>query len=155
MTEIIITPDNCQEIVDAIKVNAAMDVVERILELYPKAESELEHLFTPGIYIRMFASKAGSLIMSATHETQHPFSLLNGSACVWTKEHGFVRFTAPHVGITFPDTRRMIYCETDIVWMTIHANPDNETDVDVLKKRLILDRPNPFPHLRDEPSEPV
>jgi len=33
MTEIIITPDNCQEIVDAIKVNAAMDVVERILEL--------------------------------------------------------------------------------------------------------------------------
>ena len=44
MTEIIITPDNCQEIVDAIKVNAAMDVVERNL----RSARELDADFKKG-----------------------------------------------------------------------------------------------------------
>lgn len=115
-----------------------------MLEGFPVVEMPLKHRFTPGIYAREIFMKAGTLCTSKIHKIQHPFVVLEGKVSVYNVLDGsVVHLEAPHVGITEPGTRRLLYIHEDCRWITFHPNPDNTEDLDDLEMQLIERRELP------------
>jgi hypothetical protein len=86
----------------------------------------VENLFTDGLYMRRVKLEKGSLVTSKVHKTQHPFMIMKGCVLVWdadSKEASLI--FAPYVGVTEPNTRRMVYVVEDCDWITCHPNHDN------------------------------
>lgn len=94
------------------------------------------HTFADGLYIREMRAPEKMFNVSELHKTTHPYFIMKGEFSVLT-EKGSVRIKAPFCGITKAGTKRAVYFHEDTIWITIHANPDNETDLSKIKERLI------------------
>ena len=127
---------------------APIDKLEYELSLLPAAELPLDHIFTDGIYIRKIFAPAGTLLTSVHHNTDHPFVLVSGSLDIISNE-GSCSMTGPFMGITNKGTRRAIYINTDVVFFTIHANPENIQDPDELMEKITIPINNPLIHSND------
>lgn len=113
-----------------------MDAIEAELEQMPQEDFPLNHVFTPGLYIREILLKKGTFLTSRIHLTEHPFIISHGQVSIWTEENGCITLQAPYTGVTKPGTRRILFAHTDVIFSTCHANPDNETNPDEIVKRL-------------------
>ena len=94
------------------------------------------HEFYPGLYVRSIYMKAGSRIMSHTHLTKHPFIILKGRCRVADTQGNAEVLEAPFMGVTLPDTQRVLFIEDDTWWITVHPNPDNLDDPDAIMARI-------------------
>ena len=45
----------------------------------------------------------------------------------------------PFSMISEPGTKRLAYTHTEVVWTTVHHNPDNETDLEKLEEMIIAE----------------
>lgn len=108
-----------------------------------KIEMPLTHVFTPGLYTRTIFMPAGSLVMSMTHNTRHPFIISTGEVDVISPE-GAVTHVAPYMGITQPGTKRFLHVKQDTTWTTFHVNPDNLTDPDQIVEIISDKLQNPL-----------
>jgi len=108
-----------------------------------EVECPLTHLFTPGLYARTIFMPAGSLILSMTHKTRHPFIISTGEVDVISPD-GSVTYFAPYMGITQPGTKRFLHVKQDTTWTTFHANSDNLTDPDEIARSVIEMPANPL-----------
>lgn len=95
----------------------------------------LKHLFAPGIYIREIHMPAGIYVLGAQHKTEHFNIVLTGRAAVFM-DGEFHLIQAPCTIKSDVDVRKFLLIEEDMIWQTVHANPDNERDVKVLESRL-------------------
>lgn len=107
----------------------------------PLADQPLVHRWADGLYIREITNPAGSLIVTKVHKTEHPWFLMSGTVLVRHDEQ-WERFEAPYCGLTLPGTRRVIFAPTEVVWITVHPNPDNGRDLVAIEERLIERREN-------------
>lgn len=114
-----------------------------------KVECPLTHIFTPGLYTRTIFMPAGSLIMSMTHNTRHPFIISTGEVDVISPE-GSVTHVAPYMGITQPGTKRFLHVKQDTTWTTFHANPNNLTDPDQIAGIILNEPSNPLLDSNDQ-----
>lgn len=105
-------------------------------------EFPLKHRFTPGMYIREIFMPQGSLLTSKIHLTEHPFVISYGVVTVWSPDEGTKVLQAPYTGTTMPGTRRILFCHTDVIWVTFHAT--QLTDVDEIEKLITMNRANPL-----------
>ena len=96
----------------------------------------LFHKFATGCYIRQITMPKGMLLVSKIHKTKHPYFILKGDVSVLT-EQGVVRLTAPYSGITEAGTKRVLYMHETTIWTTVHLNPTNTRDVNVIEKEII------------------
>ena len=109
----------------------------------------LEHFFTPGMYTRMIHMPANTLVVSRIHKTQHPFFILKGKVAVM-KDSGngeMVQeglFEAGYMGITKPNTKRVLFNIEDTTWVTCHANPNDIEDPDQIALNITEDSINPL-----------
>ena len=103
----------------------------------PQVEMPLVHRFTPGLYTRQITMPAGTAVVSRTHKFEHPFVVVKGRCRVWIENEGVKEIVAPHVGITKAGTRRVIYVDTETVWLTFHTT--QLTDPDEIVKSVTLD----------------
>ena len=103
-----------------------------------QVDCQLDHYFAEGLYGRRMYCERGTAVASQRHKKQHFTFVLKGSCKVFDGK-SVRRFTAPAVWITEPGTQRVIDCETDTEWMTVHFNPDNITDLDILEPILADD----------------
>lgn len=121
-----------------------IDGIELALMTCPEADTELRHAFTPGLYSRTFVMPGGSMVVSETHLTEHQFVVSTGECLVYNAlDNSVERITAPHHGVTKPGTRRVILVFEDTTWTTFHANPENESDPDKIKARIVKQRLSP------------
>lgn len=116
-------------------------------EEFPIVEMPVTDTFTPGIYARTIEMPKDSFVISEIHKTEHPFVITRGVVDVWTEETGIIRLTAPHFGITKPNTRRMLVIIEDCVWTTFHAT--EKTNVEEIRQDIIL----PFESLPQSQTE--
>jgi hypothetical protein len=56
---------------------------------------------------------------------------------VYSNDGTLKRVTAPCMMVTPAGTKRAVYVHTDTIWVTVHANPNNETDLQKLENMLI------------------
>lgn len=104
----------------------------------------VEHVFTPGLYIRKCHIPAGAILTSMEHLTEHPFFLMTGSIIVTSDNEGEVRYDAPFDGVTLPQTKRALYALSDVLWITVHATDCK--DPDEIGQRILDQTPNPRLH---------
>jgi len=96
-----------------------------------------DHLFAPGLYGRQMRIPQGMCIVGKIHKHSHINVITQGKIKVVT-EFGSDIYTAPKIWVSEPGTKRAVYAITDTEWMTVHANPDNITDVDTLVDLLTV-----------------
>jgi hypothetical protein len=85
------------------------------------------------LYMRQMKMKAGSMVISAMHHTNHFWFLLSGKVNVIADEEQ-VEHVAPCWSYSFKGTKRLIKCLEDCVWINIIANPTNTRDMDKVEK---------------------
>lgn len=116
------------------------ELVEKLAEsmrgLPPENDfaNEPEHLFAPGVYMRVLHMPAGSVIVSKIHKTEHFCIALSGLALVRIGD-GLEEIRGPRLMKTYAGTQRALVIVEDAVWLTIH--PTDETDVGKLETLLI------------------
>lgn len=96
----------------------------------------LEHSFADGLYIREIRVPAGSLVVTKLFKQTHATFLMKGEVSVVT-ESGIVRMKAPCQLITKKGTKRVIFVHEDVVWTTVHANPGDSKDLQLIESRVI------------------
>lgn len=103
----------------------------------------LVHRFTKGMYSREMQLKAGTLLTSKIHKTQHLFTISKGKIAISIDAKDWKLLEAPFTGITEPNTRRIGYCIEDCVWTTYHSLKfihGNEGGYDEEKLRALLEK---------------
>lgn len=96
----------------------------------------LKHEFVDGLYIRTIYVPAGGLVVTKMFKQPHATFLMSGEVFIATV-NGLEGKTGPCHWITEAGVKRVIYCQTDVEWTTIHANPTNEKDLDKIEDFVI------------------
>lgn len=95
------------------------------------------HEFADGIYIRRIHAPKDSVLIG--HEHRHECINIMLMGHVLTITNGEVsEFTAPWIGKSGPGTRKASIVVQDMIWLTVHPNPDNERDIAKLEERLLI-----------------
>lgn len=118
----------------------------RMMEQLP---IEPVHHFADGLYAREITIRAGTILTGKVHSTEHLNIVSAGRIAVWT-EDGMKIVAAPCTLVSRPGTKRVGFALEDTVWTTIHANPQNLTDLAALELALI-DNTEPTLTMEDRP----
>jgi len=120
-----------------IVINPRIDELEVALARnLPPAETRVEHLFTPGLYVRTCYIPAGSIVTGKIHLTEHPFMLVAGTIHLRDENGEWDAYDGPFLGVTKPGTRRVLLTLTDVIWSTFHAT--TKTDPAEVESEIIL-----------------
>lgn len=117
---------------------------ESLLKKQPNAKfgdndmCPLRHSFANGIYVREIFIPKGAILTGKIHKHEHPNFLLKGSVTVFTENGGVEHLKAPLSMISPAGTKRVVYANTDVIWVTCH-NVGNETDLKVIEKEVIAE----------------
>jgi hypothetical protein len=100
-------------------------------------ELPLTHTFTDGIYAREILIKKDMLVIGKIHKYDHTFFLLKGVLLIFT-ENGVQEMVAPCYGISPSGTKRVVYALEDSVFVNVHPNFDNITDIEKLEEKFVV-----------------
>ena len=95
----------------------------------------LKHSFSHGIYIREMFMPKDSVVIGKLHKFSHTWFLLKGELLISTDE-GAANYVAPCYVNAPEGTKRIICALEDSIFINVHPNPDNITDIDELEDRL-------------------
>ncbi len=115
--------------------------VDREISQMQPVDSEVTHIFTPGLYTRTILMRAGSAYRSKIHKTEHQYIISQGACFV--SENGGPRllYVAPFHGITKPGTWRTMFIVMDCLWTTMH--PTDKKTVQEAEAELIQSQEEP------------
>ena len=116
-------------------ISVVRDVQQQITDNAELIDVPVDHHFVPGVYMRQMNAKAGTLVVSKMHRTEHMNILLTGSLTVAT-EDGIELLKAPLVIKSMPGTKRIGYFHEDSSWITVH--PTQTTDLDLIEQQVIV-----------------
>lgn len=94
------------------------------------------HSFAEGVYIREMHLKKGALLTGEIQNYEHAIFLMNGTIDLATDE-GVMRVSAPFFCVAKAGTKRIGYAVTDVVWINVHPNPTNETDIKTIENKMV------------------
>lgn len=100
-------------------------------------EGELTHDFAPGVYLRTLKLKAGSSIVSEIHKTEHFLLIHYGTVRIVDQNGENIVHDGRTMLRTMPGTQRAYVVINDTELTTIHANPDDCRDLDVIRERVV------------------
>lgn len=114
----------------------AISALEDQMAKFPQVEQPVTHHFNEGQYAREIFNPKGSLIITKTHK-QGNFSFVPTGRLLVISEDGRKEIGAGQFFSTKPGTKRFIYALEDTHFVTVHPNPDNCEDLEVLESRII------------------
>lgn len=97
----------------------------------------LKHSFSEGMYVREIFIPKGTVLTGKIHKHEHPNFLMSGEVEMFTEFGGYETIKAPMAMISKAGTKRVIKALTDVVWVTVHANPSNTKDLKKLENIVI------------------
>lgn len=97
----------------------------------------LKHSFADKMYVREIFIPAGSMLTGKIHKHSHPNFLMSGEVEVFTEFEGKQHLKAPLSMISKAGTKRAIKAITDVVWITVHSNPNETEDLVQLENEII------------------
>lgn len=123
------TPEQMRESI--LKLEAVMmEMKEHQIEI------KTTHHFSSGVYMREIFIPKGTTLTGKIHKTEHLNILSQGELSVWTDE-GMKKVKSSSVIKSQPGIKRVGFAHEDSVWITVHHNPENETDTDKIEEMLI------------------
>ena len=116
----------------------AVEALQVELSKLPQVELPTEHIFHGGMYCRQLFQPAGSLVVGKVHKKEHFFMVVQGTVAI-TGDGETLLYTAPFMLTSKPGTKRALYAETDVVYMTIHRA--DSTTVEAVEDELVENDP--------------
>lgn len=117
--------------------------LEASMEALPeelKLDLEPIHYFTDGMYLRSLFIPEGVTCTGEVHRHSH-FTILAEGRSKIVSQDGELEVEAPYVFISTPLAKRCVYAITDCTWMTVHLNPENNTNIEEVENdHVIKDR---------------
>jgi hypothetical protein len=110
----------------------------------PIIDLPLKHIFADGVYIREIFIPKDTIVVGLIHKHSHLNYITKGKVTVLTKA-GLETLEGPCSMISSAGTKRALYTHEDTVWTTVHANPTNERDTDILVDSLTVPNYLSFP----------
>ena len=108
--------------------------LQKAMSSLPQAELVTTHYFADGMYARVLARPAGTLIVGKVHKREHFYIVTKGRVQVVTDE-GTTILEAPTVLVSKPGTKRAVLALEDSVCMTVHRT--DKTDLDEIEVELL------------------
>jgi len=102
----------------------------------------IRHLFLEGLYVREILMSADTYLIGRVHKEGHVLELIYGALEVFTEE-GVTLHKAPDGMQTTPGFQIVLHTLTPCLARSVHQNPDNCHDIDLLETKIA------------EPSAPV
>lgn len=96
------------------------------------------HLFAPGMYGRELIIPAGMLVVGKIHKHSHLLMVLKGKSVI-ISQFGREIVEAGHFSVSQPGVKRVVLALEDTVFVTVHHNPENVEDLDVIEQQHIED----------------
>jgi hypothetical protein len=116
-----------------------VDALEKSMLEHEQVFCPIDHVFTPHLYTRICHIPKGTLLTSEIHLTEHPFFIMQGKIKVADIESGeTLIYEAPFIGVTKPNTRRVLEALEYTIWATCHAT--EETDVEKIGEAILAKR---------------
>jgi|TARA_Y100000310_G_scaffold238398_1_gene241772 hypothetical protein len=112
--------------------------LEHALLNIPKEEQAvcpLEHFFAPGIYMRKITMPKGVTGMGHKHTGKHYNIIMRGKVNVMIGEELIQVVKQGDIFISQEGDQKVLHMVEETEWMTVHHNPDDETDIETLEKR--------------------
>lgn len=114
-----------------------LERIEARLLAHPvQAEHELKHSFAPGVYLREILMLKDTILIGHEHKFEHFNIILSGKALVFM-EGEVKEIVAPCYFKSGAGVQKVLYIIEDMRWMTVHANQEEERDIDKLEDTLI------------------
>jgi len=98
-------------------------------------DMKYRHWFAPELYGREITMPANLALTTMIHASENIAILSKGSMTIYS-EAGTQYVEAPFTMITKIGTKRAIVTHSEVVFTTIHSNPDNEKDIDKLVAKM-------------------
>ena len=118
------------------ELRARIFALEAELLQQPQVDCPVVHHYAPGIYVREMHVPPWTVLTGAVHKTEHLAMLIKGRIEVLT-EDGLQVLEAPCTILSRPGIKRLGRTfDEGAIWSTIHANPDDCRDMDVIVERL-------------------
>lgn len=121
-------------------INDRIDELEvALIDNFDLYEMPLVHRFTPGLYTREIFMRAGLVVTTMIHDSDHQFIVSQGVFDVKVNEGKWERVVAPYHNITKKGTRRVLVIYEDTVFTTVHPileseQPENDSPEEIEKK---------------------
>jgi len=125
-------------VVQSAESRQAVEALQVELSKLPQVELPTEHIFHGGMYCRQLFQPAGSLVVGKVHKKEHFFMVVQGTVAV-TGDSETLLYTAPFMLTSKPGTKRALYAETDVVYMTIHRA--DSTTIEAVEDELVENDP--------------
>lgn len=95
----------------------------------------LTHSFSDGVYIREMSMLKDGIVIGKIHNRSHTWFLMKGKLKI-ANEDGVVTYSAPTYVNAGSGAKRVIIALEDSVFVNVHPNPNNITNIDELEKIL-------------------
>lgn len=122
-----------------------IDAFEAAINALPKERQRgaedfpLKHYVTDsGLYAREIILPAGTVVMGRIKKSEY-ISVIADGVVTEVTEAGMQRIKAPYTMVCKPCTKRIVWAHETAVWVTIHATPPGETDLDTLYNYITVD----------------
>lgn len=120
-------------LLDRDSIRAKIYALQAVVGEMAPVDCPLQHTFAPDVYLRTIVIPKGSVIVGKIHKHAHGNILSKGSVAVLTEAGGIERLEGPLTMVSEPGTKRALYALTELVWTTIHPNPTNTHDLEVIE----------------------
>lgn len=121
------------------EIREAIHGLEEAIKQMPNTGSvndcPVQDIFAPGMYCREITMPEGLIITGRIHRHSH-VNIISKGRCRVLTEFGCEELAAPCIFVSEAGTKRVVYTLEDTVWTTVHANPTNGTDVELLLESL-------------------
>jgi quercetin dioxygenase-like cupin family protein len=113
-----------------------------LAQLIPKMEclevrdTPTEHRFSDGVYIRVMECPENCIVVGHLHTTEHENFVLEGSATVIINGQR-VDVQAGDIIKSNKNIRKVAFAHQKMRWATVHPNPDNERNIEILEARTL------------------
>lgn len=99
---------------------------------------EPKHYFAPGIYMREISIPAGTVLTGKIHRTEHMCVVTKGFIRVVTDD-GVKDLECGKVIKSMPGAKRCLVAMEDSIWLNVHHNPTNETELEKIEELYVVD----------------
>lgn len=93
-------------------------------------------MLSDGIYFREITVPANTIAIGATHKSEHLFMVIRGRAKIITNDENII-VNAGYITKAKPFTKRIAITFQETVFVNVHSNKDNITDLYQLRKLLV------------------
>jgi hypothetical protein len=125
-----------------------LEAFEAFLATCPSEPIPTFHHFSEGVYMREIRAPKDAVLIG--HEHVHECMNLMLAGRVLTITNGEIsEFVAPCVVKSGARTRKASIVVEDMIWITVHPNPDNQRDIAKLEERFLIKSPTFIQHQSD------